>query len=452
MATEAPRETAQSIAVRPYRARIICWIVAPIVLVVFLLITTGLHGKTGDGPGTFQRGDSIAMIGLGILAALGVLMFTRPRAVADRDGIKVRNVFGSYEVSWDVVRAVTFGRGAPWLTLDLHDDDVLNVMAVQAADKERAVHAARAIRALHAAHHQNSGTLALSTPSCPGVPRRDGQSGAPRSHPSRRSQVAGSGQPPRVPCSPGGSARWRVIGRAGPRLPARAFRRKGTPVCRRHPYRTDRGGPISVEPRVNDQIRAREVRLVGPEGEQVGIVPLERALQLAADVDLDLVEVAPMARPPVCKLMDFGKYKYESALKAREARRNQQQTVIKEMKLRPKIDSHDYETKKGHVVRFLKAGDKVKVTIMFRGREQSRPELGFRLLRRLSEEVADLGFVEAAPKQDGRNMIMVIAPHRATKAAANAAKETSRTDGDAGSSEQPPEQVPAEQAPAAQPA
>lgn len=152
----------------------------------------------------------------------------------------------------------------------------------------------------------------------------------------------------------------------------------------------------------------------------MGIVPLERALQLAADVDLDLVEVAPMARPPVCKLMDFGKYKYESALKAREARRNQQQTVIKEMKLRPKIDSHDYETKKGHVVRFLKAGDKVKVTIMFRGREQSRPELGFRLLRRLSEEIAELGFVEAAPKQDGRNMIMVLAPHRATKAAATA--------------------------------
>jgi translation initiation factor IF-3 len=157
----------------------------------------------------------------------------------------------------------------------------------------------------------------------------------------------------------------------------------------------------------------------------VGIVPLERALQLAADVDLDLVEVAPMARPPVCKLMDFGKYKYESALKAREARRNQQQTVIKEMKLRPKIDSHDYETKKGHVVRFLKAGDKVKVTIMFRGREQSRPELGFRLLRKLSEEVAELGFVEAAPKQDGRNMIMVLAPHRATKVAASDAKVAS---------------------------
>ena len=160
----------------------------------------------------------------------------------------------------------------------------------------------------------------------------------------------------------------------------------------------------------------------------MGIVPLERALQLAADVDLDLVEVAPMARPPVCKLMDFGKYKYESALKAREARRNQQQTVIKEMKLRPKIDPHDYETKKGHVVRFLKAGDKVKVTIMFRGREQSRPELGFRLLRKLSEEISELGFVEAAPKQDGRNMIMVLAPHRNVKAAATQSRESKADD------------------------
>ncbi|MFB9181060.1 translation initiation factor IF-3 [Dactylosporangium sucinum] len=205
---------------------------------------------------------------------------------------------------------------------------------------------------------------------------------------------------------------------------------------------------MSVEPRVNEQIRAREVRLVGPEGEQVGIVPLERALQLAADVDLDLVEVAPMARPPVCKLMDFGKFKYESALKAREARRNQQQTVIKEMKLRPKIDPHDYETKKGHVVRFLKAGDKVKVTIMFRGREQSRPELGFRLLRKLSEEIQELGFVEAAPKQDGRNMIMVLAPHRNVKAAATQSRET-KADGGAGSEGEPaavPEVVTADQA------
>ena len=159
-----------------------------------------------------------------------------------------------------------------------------------------------------------------------------------------------------------------------------------------------------------------EVRLVGPNGEQVGIVRIEDALRLAQEHDLDLVEVAPQARPPVCKLMDFGKYKYESDIKAREARRNQQQTVIKEMKLRPKIDPHDYETKKGHVVRFLKQGDKVKVTIMFRGREQSRPELGFRLLQRLADDVSELGFVESAPRQDGRNMIMVMAPHKNAKA------------------------------------
>jgi translation initiation factor IF-3 len=155
-----------------------------------------------------------------------------------------------------------------------------------------------------------------------------------------------------------------------------------------------------------------EVRLVGPAGEQVGIVALHEALKLAQENDLDLVEVAPMARPPVCKLMDYGKFKYETAQKARESRKNQVLTVIKEMKLRPKIDPHDYETKKGHVVRFLKAGDKVKITIMFRGREQSRPELGFRLLQRLGEDVKELGFVESSPKQDGRNMIMVLAPHK----------------------------------------
>jgi translation initiation factor IF-3 len=151
---------------------------------------------------------------------------------------------------------------------------------------------------------------------------------------------------------------------------------------------------------------------VGPNGEQVGIVRIEDALRLAQESDLDLVEVAPMAKPPVCKLMDFGKFKYESAMKAREDRKKQVNTVIKEMKLRPKIDPHDYETKKGHVVRFLKAGDKVKITIMFRGREQSRPELGFRLLQRLAEDVADLGFVESSPKQDGRNMVMVLGPVR----------------------------------------
>jgi translation initiation factor IF-3 len=141
-------------------------------------------------------------------------------------------------------------------------------------------------------------------------------------------------------------------------------------------------------------------------------VRIEDALRLAAESDLDLVEVAPMSKPPVCKLMDYGKFKYESALKAREDRKKQVNTVIKEMKLRPKIDAHDYETKKGHVVRFLKAGDKVKITIMFRGREQSRPELGFRLLKKLADDVVEFGFVEYSPKQDGRNMIMVLGPTR----------------------------------------
>lgn len=141
-------------------------------------------------------------------------------------------------------------------------------------------------------------------------------------------------------------------------------------------------------------------------------MPLAKALELAQEYDLDLVEVAATARPPVCKLMDYGKFKYESAMKAREARKNQAHTVIKEMKLRPKIDPHDYDTKKGHVVRFLKQGDKVKITIMFRGREQSRPELGFRLLQRLANDVQDLGFVESSAKQDGRNMIMVLGPHK----------------------------------------
>ena len=141
-------------------------------------------------------------------------------------------------------------------------------------------------------------------------------------------------------------------------------------------------------------------------------MPIGEALRMAQDQDLDLVEVAPMARPPVCKIMDYGKFKYEEALRAKEARKKQSLTIIKEIKLRPKIDPHDYGTKKGHVERFLKAGDKVKVTIMFRGREQSRPELGYRLLQRLADDVTDLGLVESAPKQDGRNMIMVLAPHK----------------------------------------
>ena len=142
---------------------------------------------------------------------------------------------------------------------------------------------------------------------------------------------------------------------------------------------------------------------------------IEDARKLAYDADLDLVEVAPNAKPPVCKIMDYGKFKYEQAQKAREARKNQQQTVVKEQKFRPKIDDHDYETKKSNVIRSLEKGSKVKVTIMFRGREQSRPELGTRLLDRLAEDVADYGIVESKPKQDGRNMTMVFGPVRKGK-------------------------------------
>ncbi|WP_244907023.1 translation initiation factor IF-3 [Arthrobacter woluwensis] len=152
------------------------------------------------------------------------------------------------------------------------------------------------------------------------------------------------------------------------------------------------------------------MRLVGPAGEQVGIVRIEDALRLAAEADLDLVEVAPQAKPPVCKLMDFGKYKYEAAVKAREARKNQTNTVLKEIRFRLKIDKHDYETKRGHALRFLGAGDKVKAMIQFRGREQQRPEMGIRLLQRFAEDVAEVGVIESTPRIDGRNMVMVIGP------------------------------------------
>ena len=154
------------------------------------------------------------------------------------------------------------------------------------------------------------------------------------------------------------------------------------------------------------------MRLVGPSGEQVGVVRVEDALRLAEEADLDLVEVAPDARPPVCKLMDYGKFKYESAMKARDARSNQANTQLKEIQFRPKIDEHDYATKMGHVKRFLEGGDKVKCIVRFRGREQSRPELGIRLLQRVAEETDDLGNIESHPRQDGRNMVMVLAPTR----------------------------------------
>ena len=171
-----------------------------------------------------------------------------------------------------------------------------------------------------------------------------------------------------------------------------------------------------------------EVRLVGAAGEQIGIVGIEDALRLAMEADLDLVEVAPEAKPPVCKIMDYGKFKYEAAVKAREARKNQVNTVIKEMKLRPKIDQHDYETKKGHIERFLSQGDKVKITIMFRGREQSRPELGYKLLQKLATDIGESAVIESSPLQDGRNMTMVLAPARKTSGSKAAKPAPAKTE------------------------
>ncbi|MBV7363815.1 translation initiation factor IF-3 [Actinomycetaceae bacterium TAE3-ERU4] len=174
-----------------------------------------------------------------------------------------------------------------------------------------------------------------------------------------------------------------------------------------------------TEPRINERIRVPEVRLVGPGGEQVGVVRVEDALRLAQEADLDLVEVAPDARPPVAKLMDYGKFKYEMAQKERAARRNQANTQMKEIQFRLKIDDHDFETKRGHVIRFLDGGDKVKIVILFRGREQSRPEMGVKLLERLAESVSEYGSVEARPRLDGRRMNMVLAPVRKKSEAVN---------------------------------
>ncbi|WP_197072129.1 translation initiation factor IF-3 [Microbacterium oxydans] len=164
------------------------------------------------------------------------------------------------------------------------------------------------------------------------------------------------------------------------------------------------------DPRTNERIRVPEVRLVGPAGEQIGVVRIEAALRLAQEADLDLVEVAPNSKPPVVKIMDYGKFKYEAAQKEKEARRNQANTILKEVRFRLKIEAHDYITKLKRAEGFLKAGDKVKAMILFRGREQSRPEQGVRLLRKFAEDVAELGTVESNPTIDGRNMVMIVAP------------------------------------------
>jgi translation initiation factor IF-3 len=176
--------------------------------------------------------------------------------------------------------------------------------------------------------------------------------------------------------------------------------------------RFDQARPVQDQTRINEAIRVPRVRLVDSDGSQIGIKTTDEALEYAYSKDLDLVEVAPGADPPVCRVMDYGKYKYEQEQKAKTARKHQSQIQVKEIKLRPKIGVHDYETKKGHVVRFLNNRAKVKVTIMFRGREQTHPERGRDLLMRLADDVKELGAVESPPIQDGRNMVMVLAPHR----------------------------------------
>lgn len=177
------------------------------------------------------------------------------------------------------------------------------------------------------------------------------------------------------------------------------------------------------EPRINDRIRARDVRLVDPEGRQLGIKPLPEALAIARQADLDLVEVAPQAVPPVCRVMDYGKFKFDSAQKAKESRRKTLSVGVKEMKYRPKIGPGDFDTKTRQVARFLAEGHKVKVTIMFRGREVFHPELGKRILDRVAESVETSARVESAPRLDGRNMVMVLAPDKRARQAAAAKAE-----------------------------
>lgn len=165
--------------------------------------------------------------------------------------------------------------------------------------------------------------------------------------------------------------------------------------------------------------------MVAPDGSQVGILALADALRIARELELDLVEVAPQARPPVCRLLDFGKYRYELAVKSREAKKKQASSVLKEMRMRPKIDNHDYQTKKGHIARFLTGGHKVKVTIWFRGREMAHTEIGARILGRLTEDLADIASVETPAKLDGRNMTIVFNP---TKKAAGKPEKAPKAD------------------------
>jgi translation initiation factor IF-3 len=197
---------------------------------------------------------------------------------------------------------------------------------------------------------------------------------------------------------------------------------------------------------VNDRIRVPQVRVVGADGEQIGIMDTQKALDLAVDQDLDLVEVAGQADPPVCRVMDYGKFKYEQDQRQKEARKKQSLIVVKEMKMRPKIDPHDYETKKGHVVRFLRLGAKVKVTIMFRGREMAHQELGRRLLDRLADDVQEIAKIDAMPKVDGRNMTMVLSPHK--EAVSQKQQQPSRSKTKSSRETKPPPERESEEEPA----
>jgi translation initiation factor IF-3 len=189
------------------------------------------------------------------------------------------------------------------------------------------------------------------------------------------------------------------------------------------PRRFDRQPPERDTTRINERIRVPEVRLIDETGGQVGIMKTQEALRYAQSKDLDLVEVAPEAKPPVCRVLDYSKYKYEQAQKQKAARKHQTQINVREIKFRPKIAQHDYDTKKGHVIRFLNGRDKVKVTIMFRGREMAHPERGEQLLNRLAEELGELAVVEQRPQQDGRNMVMMLAPSKIAGEENHAAQE-----------------------------
>lgn len=170
------------------------------------------------------------------------------------------------------------------------------------------------------------------------------------------------------------------------------------------------GTIAAQEPRLNGAIRAREVRLIDYDGTQLGIYRIDEAQRVADGKNLDLVEIAPQADPPVCRIMDYGKFKYDQAIRAKQARKKQSKVEVKEMKFRPKIDVGDYTTKKKHVLRFLEGGSKVKITIMFRGREMSHPEQGLTILERLADDLKDVAVIENQPKMEGRNMHMLIAP------------------------------------------